>query len=313
MVQTNSGQVFVSSGRDLFLLAEDGSLPDRVDSFPEPISALSALPDGSLVLGFDDGELRRWHGGGRSETISSGKVSCPTAIAVVDSHTILVAQGSDKCRPSAWCRDLLERNATGTVWRIDIQKGTQLKIADRLAFPNGIALSKDGKSALVSECWRNRLISVPLVGGQPSTILADLPGYPSRLSEAKGGGFWLAIFAPRNRLVEFVLKESKFRRTMLADVAPEFWIAPSLSPPTTFLEPLQCGSVRTMGVSKAWAPSRSYGLVVRLDDDLRPTRSFHSRANGGRHGTTSVLDLGGSVLVAAKGAGAVITITEATS
>ncbi len=70
----------------------------------------------------------------------------------------------------------------------------------------------------------------------------------------------------------------------------------------SFLEPLQSGGVKTMGIHKPWSPSRSYGLVVRLDDELQPVASFHSRANGRRHGITSAIEAGGQVLAASRAA-----------
>ena len=54
---------------------------------------------------------------------------------------------------------------------------------------------------------------------------------------------------------------------MMAEVPPDHWIAPALSSRRSFLEPLQCGAIKTMGVHKPWSPSRSYGLVVRLEPD----------------------------------------------
>ena len=68
------------------------------------------------------------------------------------------------------------------------------------------------------------------------------------------------------------------------------------------------GGVKTMGIHKPWSPSRSYGLVVRLDADLRPVASFHSRANGKRHGITSVVEANGRVLAASKGGDALLEI-----
>ena len=63
-----------------------------------------------------------------------------------------------------------------------------------------------------------------------------------------------------------------------------------------------------MGVHKAWSPSRSYGLVVRLDAQMTPLFSLHSRANGHRHG----VDLGARAsaagcYVAAKGGDCVLS------
>jgi hypothetical protein len=139
-------------------------------------------------------------------------------------------------------------------------------------------------------------------------VVDHLPGYPSRLSPAIDGGAWLSIFAPRNRLIEFVLQETHYRQDMIDTVPREFWIAPSLASSRSFLEPLQCGAIRSMGVHKPWSPTRSYGMVVKLDASLQPVSSVHSRANGTRHGTTSAVELDGKLLIASKGGDCVLAI-----
>ena len=150
--------------------------------------------------------------------------------------------------------------------------------------------------------------AIPRAGSAPQPLLTKLPGYPARLSPAADGGAWLALFAPRNRLIEFVLLEDDYRAAMMREIARPHWIAPALSSGESFLEPLQSGGVKTMGIHKPWSPSRSYGLVVRLDADLRPIASFHSRANGRRHGITSVVEANGRVLASSKGGNALLEI-----
>ena len=76
-------------------------------------------------------------------------------------------------------------------------------------------------------------------------------------------------------------------------------------------EPLQAGSVRQMGVMKPWAPSRSYGLVVRLGGDLVPTASYHSRADGSMHGIASTAELDGVLYAASRGSGTLLRIPVA--
>jgi hypothetical protein len=161
---------------------------------------------------------------------------------------------------------------------------------------------------VVSEAWRHRLLRLPAGGGAPVEVLSKLSGYPARLARAADGGAWLTLFAPRNRLIEFTLLENAYREQMMRDVPREYWIAPALSSGKSFLEPLQCGGVKTMGIHKPWSPSRSYGLVVKLDAQLRPVASFHSRANGSRHGITSVAEVGGRVFAASKGGNAILEI-----
>ena len=76
----------------------------------------------------------------------------------------------------------------------------------------------------MAESWRHRLVEIPLAGGTPKPVLADLPAYPARLAPAPGGGAWLALFAPRNRLIEMVLRERRYREDMLREIPREQWI-----------------------------------------------------------------------------------------
>ena len=199
----------------------------------------------------------------------------------------------------------MEKNAAGSLWRVDLASGRRRPlVAGDLAFPYGV-LADAASGVIVSESWRHRLRRAsPASGGAPMPILSKhLPGYPARLSPAADGGAWLALFAPRNRLIEFVLQEDALPRRHDARGAARTTGSRRRWPPSrSFLEPLQCGGVKTMGIHKPWSPSRSYGLVVRLDAQAAAAvASFHSRANGTRHGITSVVEVGGRVLVASQG------------
>ena len=92
---------------------------------------------------------------------------------------------------------------------------------------------------------------------------------------------------------------------MIREIDADYWVAPCLRSGATPLEPTQQGGVRQLGVLKPWSPSRSYGLVARLDPAFRPATSLHSRAHGRRHGVTSCLMVGNQLYFAAKGDGVV--------
>ena len=94
----------------------------------------------------------------------------------------------------------------------------------------------------------------------------------------------------------------------MSEIDSRHWIAPSLSASKSFLEPLQSGGVKTMGIHKPWSPSRSYGLVATLDKNFEPTESFHSRANGTRHGITCAVDFNGNIAAASKGGDVILQI-----
>jgi hypothetical protein len=277
---------------------EDGAVVSHHDA---PVAAISASPAGDLAVALDDGRIFI---AGRQFVMPDG-LCCPTALAFGPDGALFVAQGSRRHRPSDWVVDLLEKNAEGSLWRIDPDSGEAASIAQNLAFPSGLVF--DGDAVVASESWRHRLIQVR-PHRAPEPVLALLPGYPGRLSPAADGGFWLALFAPSNRLIEFVLAEDSYRAAMMSEVPRAQWIAPALSSGESFLEPLQCGAVRTMGIHKPWSPTRSYGLVARLDSHLRPVASYHSRAGGRRHGVTSVVHAGTGALVTAKGGNAILQI-----
>jgi hypothetical protein len=148
----------------------------------------------------------------------------------------------------------------------------------------------------------------PSAGGGAATLVDDLPGYPARMAKAADGGFWLTLFAPRRQLFEMLLREHDFRREMISTIDAAEWIGPDLRFSDAPDQPLQQGAVRQMGHIKPWAPSRSYGMIVRCDAAGAPIRSWHSRADGSLHGVTSVAERGGALLIASRGAGVVARI-----
>ena len=153
--------------------------------------------------------------------------------------------------------------------------------------------------------WRHQLIE--LADGRSRALLSDIPGYPARIALASTG-YWLAIFAPRSQLVEFVLREPRFRQRMMREVDPRFWVAPSLHHALDYREPLQSGAIKQLGELKPWAPSRSYGLIAGLDDGFDPIVSFHSRADGKRHGITSCVEADGRLLATSKGGNLILGV-----
>lgn len=297
--------VVVSSERSLFCVDKPGDGP--VASFDAEISALAGLPDGGAVVGLIDGRIVFVGGQHDGKTIAANREArCVTALAPAGDGTLLVANGSATNGPDAWKRDLMEKNASGSVWRMDPANGASTQLAGNLAYPFG--LLEDAGSIVVSESWRSALTRIsPGAGRRTQPVLESLPAYPSRLSRS-GDAIWLALFAPRSQLVEFVLSESGYRRRMIGEIDPDYWVAPCLRAGESPLEPIQQGGVKQLGVLKPWSPNRSYGLVARLDLAFHPTASFHSRANGRRHGVTSCLAVDRRLFFAAKGDGVVASL-----
>lgn len=312
LATTESGVVF-SSGDAVLVLGDAAAPPRKLTRFGDVVASLAGRPGGGFAVGLDDGRVIVCGDYGEPTATYSpqvfGGAVCPMALAFTDPATLLVAQGSARVGPADWAADLMSKHADGSLWRLDLGSGSATRLANRLAFPYGIAASPAGGDIVMAESWRHRLVRLrPGHPGAPEPVLDKLPGYPARLSAASGGGWWLAVFAPRNRLIEFVLGEDSYRIAMMRQIPPKNWIAPSLSAGASFLEPLQCGGVRSMGIHKPWAPARSYGLIVRLDKDFQPVASSHSRAGGRRHGVTSIAENDGRLLAAVKGGNMIIEL-----
>lgn len=300
-------RVLVSAGNSVLRLDRGAGRLEPVKTFDAAVTALAAAPDGAVAVGLEDGHVMivgGRHDGRVIDSVGGRPLVCPTALLFAGPDELLVAQGSATRRPSQWKHDLMQRCATGAVWRLPLADGEAKCLAANLAWPYGLALAGNGAVA-VSESWKHRIMMIAPDGGV-SPVLADLPGYPARIAPAAGGGYWLSIFAPRNQLIEFIQREPEFLKRMMDEIDPDYWAAPSLKPSGTFLVPLQGGAQKHLGMLKPWAPSFSYGLVVRLDRQFRPVSSLHSRADGLRHGVTGCAVLGSELLIASKGGDVVV-------
>src|SRR6185437_5657155 len=231
-------------------------------------------------------------------TFAGADMRSVNALAPAGADALYATDGSATRDANDWVFDLMERGHSGRALRLDLKDQSVAVLASGLRYAFGVSASDDG--ALVSESWRHRLTALS-PGGPAREALTHLPVYPSRLSAAAGGGWWLTAFTARTLLVEFVLREPAYRKRMMAEIEPQYWIAPRLSSGASFKEPMQGAHLKTMGVVKPWAPPRSYGLVVRLDAAARPLYSLHSRVDGVNHGVVAAVELGGWLYLIAKG------------
>ena len=261
---------------------------------------LAGLPDGGAAVGLIDGRIVFVGGEHGGKTIAAGpEVKCITALAPARGRNAARRQrlgveraGRLEARP-----DGEERLRVGVA---DRSSERRPQATGRESWLTPMAFSRTADSVVVSESWRSALTRIsPGASGRNESVLENLPAYPSRLSRGADNAIWLALFAPRRQLVEFVLSEDRYRRRMIDEIDPDYWIAPCLRAGRTPLEPTQQGGVRQFGLLKPWSPSRSYGLVARLDHRLSPDASLHSRANGRRHGVTCCLAFDGRLFISA--------------
>lgn len=280
-----------------------------IGHFDREVTALCALPDGRLAVALDGREIRVFSAadgaGPRDVVISGAGMMAVNALAATPSGGLLASDGSASYPASSWAHDLMSHGHSGRVLAIDIATKQIQVLVSGLRYAFGVAPSGDG--AIVSESWRHRLLTVGAKGAGRA-LLDNLPVYPSRLCPAADGGFWLTAFTGRTQLVEFVLRENAYRRRMMQEIDPEFWVAPRLNSGNSFREPMQGAHLKTMGVVKPWAPPRSYGLVIRLGSDCAPRYSLHSRVDGRNHGIVAAAEVDNALYVLSKGAGRLLRL-----
>ncbi len=300
-----SGQLWASAGMAVYAL-DEGQIWRRRSEHEAEVTCIAPVGEGGLAVALSNGEiiLDRGRFDGRRYRAAQD-TRCVTAIAASGTD-LYVANGSATNPAESWQLDLLQRNASGSIWRIELESGRSTKLAGGLAYPAGLAV--DGAGLVYSEAWAHRLVRIDVSNaGNTEVLCADLPGYPGRLTPADDG-YWLAVFAPRSQIVEFVLREPAYRKRMVAEVPRPFWIAPKLRSGRSFYEPLQGGAVKHLGLLKPWAPTMSAGLCVKLDGACQPRFSLHSRADGATHGVTSAVEHQGRVFAAARGDGVVVSV-----
>lgn len=307
MVLDSQGHLIVACGKKILKieLGPQHLTSQHMLELPKPIRALCRFGDG-LVAATDDGLLfiNGKYDGHVISRLNGQSIQCVTALCEGPDSILLITNGSLQTASEDWAKDLLDGGKTGQLLSYDPASGKTHVHAKKLAYAFGVCT--DGLRTLISESWAKRVLVWR--NGTMESGLNELPGYPSRISKASDGGFWLTLFAPRSQLLEFVLSENEFRTEMMRTVDPKYWIAPALISGKDFLEPLQQGGVRQMGVLKPWAPARSYGLVVKLSSDLVPLYSLHSRVGGVNHGIVTALEFNGSLLALSKGAGRILRI-----
>lgn len=277
------------------------------------ITALACLPQGGMAVAIDGSRVeivsgphdrKRWTGVNGKEMVSVN------AISAAKDGRLHVTDGSATQPYERWCHDLMERGHTGRLLEFDPQKNEGRELKTGLHYAFGCCVSDS--ATWVSETWKHRILNVAAKPGA-DVMLDWLPGYPCRITPAPGGGFWLCAFAGRTQLVEFVLRENAFRRRMIDEVDPRYWIAPALNSGDDFLEPLQGAQVKMRGVLKPYAPPRSYGLVIRLDASGVPVSSFQSRLDGKNHGVVSAVEFQGNLFVLAKGSKRILQLPLGTA
>lgn len=104
--------------------------------------------------------------------------------------------------------DFFEHAGTGRLLRYDPATGETETLVDGLYFANGIAVGPEGDYVLVTETSRYQVTRYWINGpkaGTTDVFIDNLPGFPDNISYDDDGTFWLALYAPRDAVLDKIL------------------------------------------------------------------------------------------------------------
>lgn len=134
-----------------------------------------------------------------------------------------------------YLHDMMENRPSGALYVWDPSTHQTRLVRSRLHYPNGIELAADGRSVLVAETFRYRIVRIWIDGpdaGSKDIFIDNLPGLPDGLATDSQGRLLVTMPSPRVPLLGFLHRHPRI--TQLLMKVPE-WLRPGASSPRAFI------------------------------------------------------------------------------
>lgn len=184
--------------------------------------------------------------------------------------------------------DVVEHSCTGRVIAVDPVSLKSRVALSGLCFPNGMALTPDGKAMFLAETGLYRILKIDLaklsvthssqgaIGaptaqqaleqGAAQVLVDNLPGYPDNLMRGENGRLWVGLTKPRSRLID-KLAGQPFIRSVVLRFPSAMWPVP-----------------------------KPYGHIIAYDDQGKMLENLQDPA-GGYPQTTGATELDGKLFI----------------
>jgi sugar lactone lactonase YvrE len=152
-----------------------------------------------------------------STEADGSRFGCLNDLDVARDGTVYFTEASNKFPMKEFTSDLLEHRPNGRLLAYDPKSKTSRTIFKGFHFANGVAVSPDQSFVLVAETGMYRVMRVWLTGpkpGQAEVFIDNLPGFPDGISSNGKDKFWLALVAPRNKLLDRTLPYPFLRKVV---------------------------------------------------------------------------------------------------
>ncbi|HEX4873230.1 MAG TPA: SMP-30/gluconolactonase/LRE family protein [Nevskiaceae bacterium] len=223
-VRVADGQLYAGlADRRMLRLELDGSRPTAISLAPgRPLGFARTLETGFVIAAGDQGlgyAIRSKRRGILAGEVQGEPLRAVTDVAVTAEGWVYYTEASRRHPTDQAYEALVGQAADGRLLRYHATQGGPSEVLlEGLRYPGALSLSADRQSLLISETGAYRLRRLWLAGpraGQSEIWVEGLPGYPDGLSPRPGGGYWLALYAPRHWLIDRAAAHDGLRRLLL--------------------------------------------------------------------------------------------------
>lgn len=264
-----NNELFVSDllGGEVLAIGLDGK-SRCIGKVPQRPSGLGWLPDGRvIVVSMLDRKLLVGDGIGFGDYVDLSPF-CEARLndMAVDAHGHIyigefpVGEGTDPVGRimSARSSKLVLVDAS------DVHKPRPRIVAEDMRLPNGMVITKDGKTLIVAETQAKQLTAFDIAADGSLTnrrLWADLPGPPDGICMDEAGCIWVASPFPPSSFLRVAQGGKIVDRIALSETAAFACVLGGADGKTLFLleskyppdETMRHGRIRTMGVANAGA------------------------------------------------------------
>ncbi|MEX2182673.1 MAG: SMP-30/gluconolactonase/LRE family protein [Gemmatimonadaceae bacterium] len=224
-----AGRLYVSTHAGYIVrLRPDGTGPERwVHTGGRPLG-LDFDAAGHLIVADASRGLLRIAPDGRTTVLATAADGVPISLAddvdVAADGKIYFTDASAKFGGTTWgtaeasVLDIVEHGGHGRLLVHDPATGATTTVRDGLQFANGVAVGHDQTYVLVSETGSYRVLRVWIAGarrGAAEPFIESLPGFPDNISAGRDGRYWIALYAPRNLLLDRLSARPFLRKVLL--------------------------------------------------------------------------------------------------
>lgn len=213
------------------MFSADGTSRTIADTGGRPLG-LDYNPDGTLIVADAIKGLLSVNAQGDIKVLSTASEGLSFKftddVDVASDGSIYFSDGSSKFDISHHALDdVMEHGGHGRLLRYEPQSGKTETLLDGLQFANGVAVGPEENYVLINETGSYRVMRFWLKGpqaGSAEVFIDALPGFPDGISFNGRDTFWLAIFAPRNAILDKTSAMPFLRKVM--------WRLPEFMKPT---------------------------------------------------------------------------------